>query len=226
MPRNPRSSLGGVCYHIINRGNAQQTVFHDDGDYQAFLKSIAHACVEVAMPIYAYCLMPNHFHLVVQPVADGDLSTWMHWLQNTHIRRYHRVHQTSGHLWQGRFKSFPIQEDDHLQTVLRYVERNPVRAKLVRTAQRWLWSSAWAWATPAERPSWLTDAPIARPANWLDLVNAAITPAELESLQRCVNRGTPYGSAPWIESTAKSHGIESTLRTRGRPKKPRTTSEE
>src|SRR5205085_655128 len=104
-------------------------------------------------------LMPNHYHLVVQPAAEGDLSRWMHWLQNTHVRRYHQHYHSSGHVWQGRFKSFPLQEDEHLLTVLRYVERNPVRAKLVRLAERWRWSSARAWANPSERPAWLADGP-------------------------------------------------------------------
>src|SRR5271165_2442630 len=111
MPRSKRASVGGVCYHVLNRGNGRRQVFHKDEDYEAFLKAIHHACVEMPMPILAYCLMPNHFHLVVLPENDGDLSVWMHWLQNTHVRRYHMHHDSSGHLWQGRFKAFPIQED-------------------------------------------------------------------------------------------------------------------
>ena len=94
------------------------------------------------MPVLGFCLLANHFHLVVWPHHDGDLSRWMHWVLNTHVRRYHKHYHSSGHIWQGRFKAFPIQEDAHLLTVLRYVERNPVRAQLVRQAQQWTWSSA------------------------------------------------------------------------------------
>jgi putative transposase len=219
MPRIPRASIGGHCCHVLNRGNGRQEVFHKDDDYDAFLKAIAHGCIEVPMPVLGYCLMPNHFHLVVQPAAEGDLSRWMHWLQNTHVRRYHQHYHSSGHVWQGRFKSFPIQEDDHLLTVLQYAERNPVRAKLVRSAERWRWSSARAWAKPSERPAWLADGPVPKPVNWLERVNAALTPAELESLRRSVNRGTPFGGEAWVRSTAKMAGLESTLRSRGRPKK-------
>ena len=102
-----------MCFHVINRGNARRQVFFKEGDYEAFLKAMAPACVQLPMPVLAYCLMPNHFHLVVQPAADGDLSTWMHWLLNTHVRRYHQHHGSTGHIWQGRFKSFPVDEDDH-----------------------------------------------------------------------------------------------------------------
>jgi REP element-mobilizing transposase RayT len=98
MPRAPRASAGGVCYHVINRGNARRQVFHKEGDYHAFLKALAHACIEVPLPVLGFCLMPNHFHLVVIPEHDGDLSQWMHWLQNTHVRRYHEHYHRSGHI--------------------------------------------------------------------------------------------------------------------------------
>ena len=219
MPRAARTSVGGVCYHVINRGNGRQQIFFKDGDYEAFLKAMAHACIEVPMPILSYCLMPNHFHLAVQPLADGDLSRWMHWLLNAHVRRYHKHHGGSGHLWQGRFKSFPIQDDEYLLAVLRYIERNPVRAKLTRRAESWLWSSARYWGVGVERPSFLVEGPAPRPRNWLDLVNATLTPGELETIRRSVNRGTPFGGPVWAAQTAIAHGLESTLRPRGRPRK-------
>src|SRR5262245_606751 len=166
MPRAARASAGGVCYHVINRGNGRRQVFHKDADYLAFLKAIAHACIEIPMPVLAYCLLPNHFHLAVRPAGDGDLSRWMHWLLNTHVRRYHKHYGTSGHIWQGRFKAFPIQEDEHLLTVLRYIERNAVRAKLAGRAERWPWSSARFWQDPGQRPSYLADGPAPRPRKW------------------------------------------------------------
>jgi putative transposase len=222
MPRIPRSAIDGECCHILNRGNGRQEVFHKEADYEAFHRAIAHACIEVPMPVLGYCLMPNHFHLVLQPATAADLSRWMHWLQNTHVRRYHHHYKGRGHIWQGRFKSFPVQSDEHLLTVLRYVERNPVRAKLVRKAERWMWSSARVWANPTERPAWLVDGPVPRPSDWLEQVNAAVTPADLESLRKSVNRGSPFGGKAWVESTARLHGLESTLRPRGRPKKEPT----
>lgn len=127
MPRTARASLGGYCYHVINRGNARAQVFHKEGDYYAFLDMMAEAKVRLPIRLLSYCLMPNHFHFVLWPYADGDLGRWMHWLLTTHVRRYLRHYQHSGHVWQGRFRAFPIQDDDHLLTVMRYVERNPLR---------------------------------------------------------------------------------------------------
>lgn len=219
MPRLPRAFVGGTCYHILNRGNGKGQVFHKDDDYQAFLKAIGHACIEIPMPIFGYCLMPNHFHLVVCPKEGGDLSRWMHWLQNTHVRRYHKHYESSGHIWQGRFKAFPIETDGHLLTVLRYVERNPVRAKLVKRAEKWFWSSARFWKETEGRPSYLKVGPVDRSENWLAWVNRALVASELETVRQSVNRGRPFGKDEWVKKVAEEMGLEATLRSRGRPKK-------
>jgi putative transposase len=218
MPRAARAFEGGLCYHVLNRGNARRKVFFKDRDYQAFLKAIGHACVEVPMRVLGYCLMPNHFHVVVWPEQDGDLSRWLHWLLNTHVRRYHQHDHSSGHIWQGRCKAFPIGQDEHLLTVLRYAERNPVRAELVHRAEEWQWSSAGLWGA-AERPSYLVSGPVERPAGWLGWVNAALTAGELDRLRRSVNRGTPYGESAWTAKIADRLGLQATLRPRGRPRK-------
>ena len=131
---------------MINRGNARAEVFHKPEDYAAFLKLMQDAHERLPMRRLAWCVMPNHFHLVLWPHHDGDLSTWMQWLLTAHVRRYHHHYRGSGHVWQGRFKAFPIEEDEHLWTVLRYVERNALRANLVRRAEQWTWSSAAALA--------------------------------------------------------------------------------
>jgi putative transposase len=138
------------------------------------------------------------------------------WLMTAHVRRYHQHYHSSGHIWQGRFRAFPIQEDDHLLTVLRYIERNPVRAVLVERAQDWRWSSAWLppRATPILDP-W----PIPRPSNWLEWVNEPQTEAEVERLRECLRRGRPFGDGVWMEATAKRLGLESSLRPQGRPRK-------
>jgi putative transposase len=224
MPRAARASVGGVCYHVINRGNGQRKVFRKDADYEAFLKALAHACIEIPMSVLGFCLMPNHFHLAVLPKEDGDLSRWMHWVLNTHVRRYHQHHHSSGHIWQGRFKAFPIQQDEHLLTVLRYVDRNPVRAKLVKRAEQWRWSSARYWADDADRPSYLTVGPVARPANWLEWINQPLTQGELEALRQCVVRGAPFGAAGWVKRTAERLHLQSTLRPRGRPRQSGATA--
>jgi putative transposase len=220
MPRTARASVGNLCYHVINRGNARATVFHKDEDYAAFVKLMADAQDRLPMRLVAYCLLPNHFHLVLWPLADGDLSRWMQWLLTAHVRRYHRHYGSSGHVWQGRFKAFPIQQDDHLLSVLRYVERNPARAKSlgIRKAQRWPWSSL-SVPRPEQVVPQLHAGPVPRPSNWLEWVNEPQNEAELLALRTSMTRGTPYGSEPWQKRTAKMLGLESTLRPRGRPRK-------
>ena len=220
MSRTARASVGGICYHVLNRGNGRSEVFHKDDDYAAFLKLLREASERVPMRLLAYCLMPNHFHLVVWTLQDGDLGRWMQWLLTSHVRRYHRHYHSSGHVWQGRFKAFPIEEDGHLLTVMRYVERNPVRAKTipVRKAQRWPWSSIGEKPKDVERPE-LDAGPVVRGRDWLRWVNEPQTEAELEALRKCVRRGRPFGSASWQRRTARRLGLESSLRPRGRPRK-------
>src|SRR5205085_2129146 len=117
MPRAARDALGGYCYHVLNRGNGRRTVFHKPGDFAAFARLLREAGQRIDMRLVGYCLLPNHFHLLLWPHRDGDLSSYMMWLMTAHVRRYHRHYHSSGHVWQGRFRSFPIQEDDHLLTV-------------------------------------------------------------------------------------------------------------
>jgi putative transposase len=219
MPRTARASVGNVCYHVLNRGNARNEVFHKDGDFQAFLKAMGDAHQAIPMRVLAYCILPNHFHLVLWPHRDGDLSRWMHWLLNAHVRRYHQHYHSSGHIWQGRFKAFPISEDEHLLTVLRYVERNPLRANLVRRAERWPWSSLHWWRDGAQLPLYGHEGPVPRGKDWIAWVNEALTVGELQALRRCAERSTPYGPPGWVEKTARRLGLEATLRPRGRPPK-------
>ena len=141
MPRTARASAANLCYHMLNRGNNRASLFHKDGDFDAFVDLLAEAKLRNPMRILAYCVLPNHFHLALWPLGDGDLGRWMHWLLTAHVRRYQRHYHSTGHVWQGRFKAFPIQEDEHLLVVLRYIERNPLRAGLVERAERWPWSS-------------------------------------------------------------------------------------
>ena len=216
MPRTARATVGGVCYHVINRANGRARIFHDADDYRAFERLLAAASKRHTVRLIAYCLMPNHFHLVVIPDGDGDLSRWMQWLMTSHVRRHHRRYGTDGRLWQGRYKAFAVQDDRHLVTVLRYVERNPLRANLVSRAEAWPWSSLARRATGG-RASLLGDPPFPLPADWLAFVNSAETAAELESLRRSVNRERPFGDATWQAETARRLGLVHTMRPRGRP---------
>jgi putative transposase len=222
MPRTARASAGNYCYHVLNRGNARQEVFHKPEDYAAFLRLMAEANQRddgVSMRLLGYCLMPNHFHLVLWPRKDGDLSRWMQWLLTSHVRRNHRDYGTSGHVWQGRFKAFPIQKDEHLLMVLRYVERNPLRAKTlgVRKAQRWPWSSLGTPPPGVAKPP-LHPGPVPRGPGWADWVNEPLTEAELIAVRHSLARGAPFGDSTWQRRTAGQLSLESTLRPRGRPR--------
>ncbi len=216
MPRTARASLGNICYHVINRSNGRAAVFHDATDFAAFIELLDDARAPAPMRIAGFCVMPNHFHLVLWPRADGDLGRWMQRLLTAQVRRHHARHGTEGRLWQGRFKAFPIQKDAHLLTVLRYVERNPLRARLVDRAEDWRWSSLAEEGPAADIPR---QSPLRWPENWADYVNAAQTAEELAALRNSVNRGAPFGGEGWVRRTATRLGLESALRPRGRPKK-------
>lgn len=218
MPRTARASVGNVCYHVLNRGNGRAEVFHKEADFDAFIELLPLASRRLPMRLLAWCLMPNHFHLVLWPRGDGDLGRWMQWLLTSHVRRYHRHYGGSGHVWQGRFKAFPIQQDEHLLAVLRYVERNPLRAGLVKRAEDWNWSSL-RLRRAAGSDELLSPSPVPLPRGWRRYVNGVETEAELAALRHSLNRGTPYGSDRWVKATARRLGLESTLRPRGRPRK-------
>ena len=218
MPRTARAIAAGHCYHFINRGNNQLQRFHDPADYNAFLWLIAEANDHVPMPIIGACLMPNHVHLVMRPLGDHDLAKWARWLFTAHARRYHKRHKTSGRVWQGRFKAFVIEHDTHLLTVLRYVERNALRAKLTTRAENWEWGSL-RWRSHAISPFHLAPCPVPLPKNWAAFVNAPQTPDELEALRTCVNRQSPFGSPDWVSQKAAEFGLEQTVAPLGRPQK-------
>src|SRR5947207_2808179 len=192
MPRHPRNAPGG--YHALNRGVARLPLFEKDGDYEAFERVVVEAAAEHPTRILGYCLMPNHWHFVLWPRAEGELTTFLRWLTHTHTQRWHAHYHTSGtgHLYQGRFKAFPVEEDEHLYTVLRYVERNPLRAGLVARAQDWRWSSLGRRHSGREEKQPLLHAwPVPRPKGWAEPVNRPQTNAAVEAIRQSVARGRP-----------------------------------
>lgn len=203
------------------------TIFESDGDYEAFEKVLNQAVERTQTRLLAYCLMPNHWHLVVWPRKDGELSKFVGWLTLTHTQRWHAHRRStgSGHVYQGRFKSFPIQENDHLYTVARYVERNALQANLVRRAEHWRWGSLYRRLRgSAEDRALLAAWPSPRKPGWVDYVNTPQTPAELQAVRRSLDRGNPFGDEAWTERAVRRLGLESTTRPRGRPKKPKNSS--
>jgi putative transposase len=144
------------------------------------------------------------------------------WLTLTHTQRWHayRGSTGTGHVYQGRFKSFPVEADEHFYTVARYVERNAVRAKLVRRAEKWQWGSLYRWLRGSADDQRLLSAwPVARRPGWVGHVNEPLTEAEFDAVQRSIERGSPFGDSKWSERTVRKLCLESTLRPRGRPKK-------
>jgi putative transposase len=207
----------------MNRTWGNIELFEDAGDYEAFERVLAQAVKrEPSMRICAYCLMPNHFHLVLWPQRDGLLSTFMQWLTMTHALRWH-AHRHSvgrGHLYQGRFKSFAIQKDGHFLSVCRYVERNALRASLTDRAEHWRWCSIYARSnTAAAMNASLASWPVSRPQDWTARINQPQDEAELAALRSSNDRGRPYGGARWAFRTARRLRVESSIRSIGRPKK-------
>lgn len=228
MPRTARHAPGGYVYHVLNRAVGRHAFFRKDPDYEAFERVIGEALAKHPIRMLACCLMPNHWHFVLWPARTGQLTAFVRWLTHTHTMRWHAHHGTrgTGHLYQGRFKSFPIEADDHLYTVLRYVERNPLRARRVRRAEDWPWSSySWRARNDERASTWLHPWPVPMPANWPALVHEEQSTHDLEKLRRSVNRGAPYGSANWQARIARQLGLMSALRPRGRPRKTPLTAE-
>jgi len=228
MPRVGRQAPGGVVYHVLNRGVGGMTLFEDDEDYAAFERVMRRSQEhEPQVRLLAYCLMPNHWHLLLRPRENGELGRFMQRLTITHVRRWQEDrHATgSGHVYQGRFKSFPVQTDAHFLTVCRYIERNALRAGLVRRAEDWRWGSLWRWlhrrTREREEEEWpvLSKWPVQRPRHWRALVNTALNDAEMQALRLCVQRGRPFGSERWAQATAQRLGLQSTFRSRGRPRR-------
>jgi len=209
---------GGVCAHVVTRGNARATVFHSDDEYARFMKLMNAARNRVPIELLAWCLMPNHLHLVLRPLDDGDLSRFMHWLLTTHVQRHHIRHGTTGRVWQGRYKAFPIQADAHLVTVLRYVERNPVRAGLVDRALGWQWSSVRERHSNAGECGLLAPSPVPLPSPWTDWVDKPLTGTELANVRTSLRRNRPLGDSAWTHELASRLNLLGTLNPRGRPR--------
>ena len=210
MSRPKRADEAGKIYHALNRGNARETIFHKDEDYEAFERIMAEGLERYGVELFAYQLLPNHWHCVLSPTESGQMSQYLRWVTGTHTMRYHAHYHTSGegHVYQGRFKSFPVKGDRHFYVVCRYVERNALQAGMVRRAEKWRWSSLWRWLQKVEPDSKLLSSwPIARLPNWLERVNEALTEKELQVIRRSVKRGSPYGESSWIGSTALRVGL-------------------
>lgn len=218
MPRRPRLELAGATFHVLNRSVGRFTIFTSDSDYRAFVALLSEALQVVPLPLYCYCIMPNHWHLVLRCPRMADLSQFMHWLTGTHALRWHGAHGTrgSGPLYQGRYTALLVQTETYFVRLCRYVERNPLRAGLVEAAEDWRWSSLGGGGDicPAVPLSvW----PILQPANWREFVNQPESEPELVALRNLVRRKHPMGEPSWQVTVATRMGLS--LRPHGRPRK-------
>jgi putative transposase len=229
MPRPLRPIDDGLVSHVINRGNNRQKVFRKPADFEAFLHSMAELKERKPFLLYGYCLLDNHFHLLIRP-KGATISRIMQSLLVSHTQRYHRYHGSGGHVWQGRFKSPVIQSDEHLLTVLRYIEANPLRAKTVRRADDYRWSSYLSHGLgatdelldPLVNYEELAKRAETRQRKWAAKVHLPIDGKRLADIRRSVATGLPYGERRWVERLARRLGIDLTIRPRGRPKGPGT----
>ncbi len=223
MPRRARSIVGGYVYHVLNRANGRLRLFGKHQDFAAFERIIVEAHERVPLRILGYVVMGNHWHFLVWPArGHGEMiSEFFRWLSVTHAQRWHSHHSTSGtgHVYQGRFKSFPVEADDHLTAALRYIERNPLRAGLVDRAEAWRFGSLYRRTRgTAEERSLLAESPVALGRDWVAHVNRPQSEAELAAIRRGIARGQPLGSDAWQRKVARQMDLEHTLRPRGRPR--------
>jgi putative transposase len=218
MPRTARSIEAGLIYHVLNRGNGRMNLFHKDGDFLAFERVLAEGLSRYPVDLLTYCLMHNHWHLVLRPNADDALGKLMAWVGVTHVRRHHEHYHTrgGGHLYQGRFKSFPVQEDRHFLVLCRYVEANALRAGLVKNAGDWPWSGAHA-RRHGDKLLALVDWPVDRPRNWMALLDDPLDKEQAARIHTSLQRGRPLGDDTWVARTAARLRLGFTLRDAGRP---------
>jgi putative transposase len=212
--------MSGVIFHVLNRGVRRLALFDHSDDYRAFVRVFAEAQERIEMRCLAYCLMPNHFHLVLWPQTDSDLPAFMAWLTTTHSKRWHAHRRTTGtgHVYQGRYKAFPVANDPHFLRLCRYVERNPLRAGLVRQAGDWPWCSL-AQRAGRDTPISLAEWPVPMPPDWTDLVELDVTD-ETEDVRLAISRSSPFGPKDWREQIARRLQMESALSLIGRPESP------
>ncbi len=213
--------MGGMIYHALNRANFRSRLFREAAHYEDFLGILAESLSFVPMRILAYCLMPNHWHLVLYPRADGDLSAFLRRLTLTHTQRYHARTRTVGygHVYQGRYKSLLVESDRHFLTLVRYVERNAQRAALVKKAEDWPWSSAHARLGGNEKQKKLLSPwPVVEPRPYREWLNQSQGKEEIENIRYAIKKSRPYASEPWLRKAVAQFGLENTMRNSGRPR--------
>jgi len=217
MPRRPRHATGDLVFHVMNRAVRKITLFERANDYRVFVAVLNKAIERVPLRLLCFAVMPNHWHLVVWPSDNDQLPRFMKWLTGTHARRWNTDRGAAGigAVYQGRYKAIPVRDDRHFLTVCRYVERNPVKARLVERAADWPWSSASKTDDP-HRPR-LNVWPLERPESWSELVDATERPGEFDDLRAAIRASAPFGPDDWSRQAADLLQWPNGLRRPGRP---------
>jgi putative transposase len=220
MPRKRRITKGGIVYHVLNRANRRLRIFKRALDFVAFENVLSEGVERFGMRICGYCIMSNHWHMLLWPPADDTMVDFMRWITLTHTQRWHAAHGTTGtgHVYQGPYKSFPVQSNWRYLKAMQYIESNPIRAGIVDNAADWQWSSfVHRIGKGSAKPFRLDHGPISLSKNWPQIVNQPLEQGQTDELANCINRGAPFGQKEWTAEIAEQLNLQSTLRKRGRP---------
>lgn len=221
MARQPRLDISDQIFHVINRSNARWEIFKNEKDFQGVLKSLLETLELIPIDIFSFCLMSNHWHFIVKPRTNGDMGRFFGKFTQKSTQRWHTRHGTvgTGHLFQGRFKSFLVEKDDYFLQLAKYVEANALRAKMVKNAEDWPWSSLYLrLRNPELGKKILTPWPIDMPKNYLSLVNQPLPKTQLIHIRTSIEKSRPFGSESWISRQVNKYDLGYTLRSAGRPK--------
>jgi putative transposase len=188
VPNHPTEGHAGTTFHVVNRAAYGQLLFEDFGEYLLFMRLLAWALGRSPIDLFAYCLMPNHWHLLLRPEASGDLSQFMYDLTKQHAQELRRWRDNlgAGAVYQGRYRASPVRTETYFYRAARYVERNPVRARLSERADGWLWSSASG--IGIIQGVRLAEWPEPRPKSWSEFVNEIESPEDLALIRKRTRR--------------------------------------
>ncbi len=220
MPRTARAAMGGVIYHVCNRGRNGKTLFRSSDDFQAFVELLIEGTAQASVEVFGFCLMPNYWHMILRPRGKRDLSKYMSWVANTHVKRHRaRYPRSLGKVYQGRYESLPVQKGEDFVQLVGYIEAIPLRARFVQRAEDWAFSSLGCEKKPARQL--LSAWPVDRPERWKKCVNKPLDNSVRGRLEVSLKRARPLGDDQWSAKIAKKTNTEHKLRPIGRPVKKR-----
>ena len=227
MPRSGRVIIPNLPHHVVQRGHNRQTVFASDADFQHYLSDLRTVSTALDVKVYAFCLMTNHVHLLVDPGRQPDnLAKLMKTLAGRMTRYRNKLDGRSGTLWEGRFKSSPVQVDSYLLECCRYIDLNPVRAGMISRAADYTWSS-YRYRTADNTDKWLS--PITGTEQWgegtafqqryANFVHDGVSPERCDQIRAAIQRNQLTGNQKFVDEVAKIIGRRLEQRGPGRPRK-------